>query len=86
MVVLAVVLYALNILLILQLIPVLESQTINAKIVNLFVFPANFLFEDLLGINSVKSIDILTWVLQFVYVYIISAIVIYLVKGGLNKK
>lgn len=82
---LAVVLYALNILLILQLIPVFESQDLASKLVNLIVFPPNFFFEDLFGIISIKIIDILTWVLQFVYDYILLCLVLYFVKGGRAK-
>ena len=78
----AIVLFVGSILLILQLIPVFESQTIGAKIVNLVVSPANFLFEDLFGINSIKFVDYLTWSLQFLYIYIITSLILYLVKGG----
>ena len=85
LIVLSVILYIINIIIILQLIPVLESQTFVAKIVNLIVFPPNFFFEDLLGISSAKAIDILTWILQFVYDYIIAGILIYFIKGGKRK-
>lgn len=71
---LAVVIYALNILLILQLIPVFEADDLASDIVNLVVFPANFFFEDLLGITSVRIIDILTWVLEFFYAYLIACL------------
>ena len=81
-IILAIILYILNIILILQLIPVFESQTLNAKIINLLIFPPNFFFEDLLGINSVKVVDILTWIFQLIYVYILLSLVLYFVKGG----
>ena len=74
--------FAVNILVILQLIPVFESQTLGARIINLIVSPPNFLFEDVFGINSVKFIDYATWILQFVYDYLIALIVLRLVKGG----
>jgi hypothetical protein len=93
-----VILFSLNVLLILQLIPIFESQTLGAKIVNLVVFPANFLFEDLTSLSSTAInftilpsgpafsyrlgfIDLLTWVLQFVYDYII----VYIIMKGGNK-
>ena len=98
-IILAVIIFILNIMLILQLIPVFESQTLGAKIVNLIVSPPNFFFEDLTGLSSTALnftllpsgppfsyrlgfVDFLTWLLQFVYVYIISAIILYLLKGG----
>ena len=81
-IILAIVLYIINIIIILQLIPVFESQTVGAKFVNLVVFPPNFFFEDLLGISSVKAVDILTWILQFVYDYVVSAFILYLIKRG----
>ena len=81
LIILAIALYIINILIILQLIPVFESQSFGAKIVNLILSPPNFIFEDLLGINSIKIIDLLTWILQFVYDYVIAAIIFYL-KGG----
>ncbi|MEK6847295.1 MAG: hypothetical protein AABY16_03955 [Nanoarchaeota archaeon] len=83
-IILTVVLFAGSIMLILQLIPVFESQTIGAKIVNLFLSPANFLFEDLFGVNSIKFFDYLTWGLQFLYMYIIASLILYLVGGGLK--
>ena len=61
-----------HLLLILQLIPVFESQTTPAKLVNLIVFPANFLFEDILGITSDKTFDIATWILHIAYGYLIT--------------
>ena len=72
----AIIIFALNILLILQLIPVFESSTINSKIVNLVVSPGNFFFEDLLGVNSIKIVDYLTWVSQFFYDYLIAFIIL----------
>ncbi|MDO8467636.1 MAG: hypothetical protein Q7S56_01660 [Nanoarchaeota archaeon] len=75
-----VILFILNVILILQLIPVLESQTLNAKIVNAIVSPPNFIIEDLLGINSIKFFDILTWILQFIYDYILILIIRYIIK------
>ncbi len=51
-IILTIVLYILNILLILQLIPVFESQSFGAEIVNLIVSPPNFFFEDLTGLSS----------------------------------
>ena len=81
LIILAIALYIINILIILQLIPVFESQSFGAKIVNLILSPPNFIFEDLLGINSIKIIDLLTWILQFVYDYVIAAIIFY-IKGG----
>ena len=81
---LAIFLYIINIIIILQLIPVFESQTVGAKFVNLVVFPPNFLFEDVFGINGLRSIDNLTWVLQFVYDYILISIIVYFIRG--NKK
>ncbi|MBI2449488.1 hypothetical protein HYV49_04290 [Candidatus Pacearchaeota archaeon] len=71
---LSVVIYALNIIVILQLIPVFESSSIGAKFVNAIIFPVNFIFEDLFGIEGVLIFDILTWVLQFFYAYIIACI------------
>ncbi len=50
--ILAVIIYALNILLILQLIPVFEADDPASDFVNLIVAPANFFFEDLSGISS----------------------------------
>ena len=82
---LAIVLYVINIILILQLIPVFESQTIGAKIVNFIVSPPNFFFEDLLGISGVKTVDILTWILQFVYDYVISVFILYFIMGGKKR-
>ncbi|MEK9134929.1 MAG: hypothetical protein AAB451_01380, partial [Patescibacteria group bacterium] len=52
LIIFAVVLYILNVLLILQLIPIFESQTAGAKIVNLIVSPPNFIFEDLTELSS----------------------------------
>ena len=83
--IITIVVYVLNILLILQLIPVFESQSFGAKIVNLIVSPPNFFFEDVFGINSLKVIDILTWVLQFLYDYIIVSILLYFTKGSLKN-
>ena len=84
-IIITIVVYVLNILLILQLIPVFESQSFGAKIVNLIVSPPNFFFEDVFGINSLKVIDILTWVLQFLYDYIIVSILLYFTKGSLKN-
>ncbi|MDO8509156.1 MAG: hypothetical protein Q7S27_05740 [Nanoarchaeota archaeon] len=78
--ILALIIFVINIVIILQLIPVFESSTLGAKIVNLIVSPPNFIFEDLLGISSVKIIDVLTWVLQFVYCYLIAFLLIKLLK------
>ena len=75
LIVLSIIIFALNFILILQLIPVFESQTFNSEIVNLFVFPPNFIFEDLLGITSIKSIDYLTWMFQFIYDYLIAGVI-----------
>ncbi len=72
--ILAVVIYALNILLILQLIPVFEADDPASDFVNLIVAPANFLFEDLFGITSVRIIDVFTWILQFFYAYLIACL------------
>ena len=82
LIIFSVILYIINIMIILSIIPVLESQTLGAKIVNLIVALPNFFFEDLLGISSVKTIDILTWILQFFYDYVIAAFLLYCVKGG----
>ena len=79
--ILAILLFAINILIILQLIPVFESQTPGSKIINLIVSPPNFIFEDLLGITSIKSIDILTWILQFVYDLLIAYVLIEITGG-----
>ena len=79
----SIILIVINVIIILQLIPVFESQTPGSKIINLIVFPPNFFFEDILGITSVKSIDILTWILQFIYDYIIIAIILNII---LSKK
>ncbi len=84
-IILAIAIYIINILIILQLIPVLEGQSFGDKAINLIVSPPNFFFEDLLGISSVKAIDLLTWILQFVYDYIISAAILYFIKGGKTK-
>ena len=82
---------------ILSIIPVLESQTLGAKIVNLIITPPNFFFEDLTGLSltalnftllpsgppfsyRLGFIDFLTWILQFVYDYVIVSIVLYFVK------
>ncbi|MEK6895192.1 MAG: hypothetical protein AABX48_01600 [Nanoarchaeota archaeon] len=75
-----VILLILNVILILQLIPVFESQTLNAKIVNAIVSPPNFIIEDILGINIIKFFDILTWILQFIYDYILILIIRYIIK------
>ena len=72
----AIILFVLNVILILQLIPVFESSSISARIVNLVVSPSNFIFEDLFGINSIKIIDYLTWLLQFFYDYLIAFIIL----------
>ena len=102
LVILAVVFYIINIVIILSIIPVLESQTLGAKLVNLIVSPPNFFFEDLTGLSSTALnftllpsgppfsyrlgfVDLLTWVLQFVYDYVIVAVVLYLVKGGITR-
>lgn len=77
----SVILFAINIIIILQLIPVFESQNLSSKIINLIIFPPNFFFEDILGITSIKSIDILTWVLQFTYDYIIIAIILNIIRS-----
>ena len=82
LIIFSIILFIINILIILQLIPVFESQTPGAKIVNLIVSPPNFFFEDLLGITSLKIIDFLTWSLQFFYDYILVAILTYILKGG----
>ena len=76
----AIILFAINFIIILQLIPVFESQTIGAKLVNLVIFPPNFIFEDLLGITSVKIIDVLTWIFQFLYDYVLIAIITFILK------
>ena len=80
LIVLSIIIYILNVLLILQLIPVFESQTIDSKIVNLIVFPPNFIFEDLFGVSSVRSIDIFTWIIQLFYDYLIAGIIIKAIK------
>ena len=80
LIVLSIIIYILNVLLILQLIPVFESQTIDSKIVNLIVFPPNFIFEDLFGVSSVRSIDIFTWIIQLFYDYLIVGIIIKAIK------
>ena len=84
-IILTIMFYIFNTLLILQLVPIFESQTFGAKLVNLIVFPLNFFFEDLLGINSIKVIDYLTWILQFVYDYVIVGIIFYFMKGRDRK-
>ncbi len=76
---LSIIIFILNIMLILQLIPVFESQTFGSETVNLIVFLPNFIFEDLLGITSIKFIDYLTWILQFFYDYLIAGIIIKLI-------
>ena len=81
-IILSIALFIGSILLILQLIPIFESQTIWANVINFIVFPPNFIFEDIFGINSVKFIDYITWFLQFLYIYIITSLILYLVKGG----
>ncbi|MEK6871356.1 MAG: hypothetical protein AABX16_00460 [Nanoarchaeota archaeon] len=80
------ILFAINVLIILQLIPVLENQSGWAMFINLIIFPPNFIFEDVFDISSVKSIDIITWILQFMYDYLIAGILLYFMKGGTNKK
>ena len=72
----SIILFVINIIIILQLVPVFESETPSSKIINLIVFPPNFFFEDIFGITSIKSIDVLTWILQFIYDYIIIAIIL----------
>lgn len=86
LIVFAIILYIINIIIILQLIPVFESQDIGAKFVNLLAFPPNFMFEDLLGITSLKTTDVLTWLLQFLYDYIIIAVIVFILKGGSSRK
>ena len=78
--------FAVNIFVILQLIPVFESQSVGANIVNAIVFPPNFIFEDVFGINSVKVIDYATWGLQFAYDYLIAFFILLLVKGGFHEE
>ena len=102
LIIFAVVLYILNLLLILQLIPVFESQTAGARIVNLVVSPPNFIFEDLTGLSSTAFnftilpsspplsyrlgfIDLLTWILQFVYDYLIAGTILYFMKGDSKR-
>ena len=80
LIIFSVIVYILNILLILQLIPVLESQTFLSKTINLLVSPPNFIFEDLLGISSVKIIDYLTWILQFFYDFFIALMLLKLFR------
>lgn len=102
-IIITIVVYILNILLILQLIPVFESQSLGAELTNLIISPPNFFFEDLTGLSSTALnftllpsgppfsyrlgfIDFLTWILQFLYDYIIVSILLYFVKGGKNDK
>lgn len=77
----SIILFVINVIIILQLIPVFESQTTEAKIINLIVSPPNFFFEDILRITGIKLIDVLTWVLQFIYDYIIIAIILNIIKS-----
>ena len=91
--ILAIILYVINIIIILQFIPIFESQSFEAKIINLIISPPNFFFEDLTGISSTAFnftilpsgppfsyrlgfIDFLTFVLQFVYDYILAALLL----------
>ena len=81
-----VVISIINFVLILQLIPVFEGSTLIAGIMNLVIFPPNFLFEDLFGASSVRIIDKLTWVLQFLYDYLIALIILeFVVKQPILK-
>jgi hypothetical protein len=101
LIIFSIVLYIINILIILQLIPVFESQSFGAEIINLIVSPPNFIFEDLIGLSSTALnftilpsgppfsyrlgfVDLLTWILQFVYDYIIAAIILYLKRDYLK--
>ncbi len=83
LVIIIAVVYIINIIIILQLAPVLESQTIQGKIINLLIFPSNFIFEDMFNITSIRIIDFLSWFLLFLYDYMIVMFIIYF-KGGLR--
>ena len=74
------VLAVLHLVLILQLIPVFENDSINAEVVNAVVFPGNFFFEDLLGITSVRWIDVVTWLFHVGYDYVIVCTVRWLAR------
>ena len=52
LIILSIILFVINVIIILQLIPVFESQTLGAKIINLIISPPNFIFEDLTGLSS----------------------------------
>lgn len=80
----SIVIYALNIIIILQLVPVFESSNLGAKLTNAIVFPANFIFEDLIGLESIFIIDLLTWVLQFFYIYLIVCIIRRIMKARIK--
>ena len=73
--ILSFIILAINILIILSIVPVLESSTLPSKIVNLIVFPSNFIFEDLFGISSIKYIDKLSWILLAFYDILIAKII-----------
>jgi|SRR3989344_481337 len=94
----SIILFIINVILILQLIPVFESQTLGAKIINLIVSPPNFFFEDLTGLSSTALnftllpsgssfsyrlgfVDLLTWILQFIYDYMIIAIILNITRS-----
>lgn len=94
----SVILFVINIIIILQLIPVFESQSLSSKIINLIIFPPNFFFEDLTGLSSTALnftllpsgppfsyrlgfIDLLTWILQFIYDYIIIVIILNITRS-----
>ena len=72
--ILSVIIYALNLILILQLSPVFEKQDYFSRVINLIIFPANFLLEDIFEMGGVGTI-VLSWVLEFFYAYIIACIV-----------
>ena len=81
----SIILFIFNVLLILQLIPVFESKTVEASIINLIIFPSNFIFEDIFKITSNRIIDMISWILVFVYDYLIIGIILYFMKGGIKK-
>ncbi|MEK9184804.1 MAG: hypothetical protein AAB866_01400 [Patescibacteria group bacterium] len=82
--VLTIIIFSLDLIAILQLIPVFESSSLGAEFVNAVIFPANFLFEDIFGIESVFIIDALTWVLQFFYAYLIACVLRRIMKARIK--
>ena len=71
---------AMHFMLILQLIPVFEDSSFLAEAVNLVVFPANFLFEDVFGITSNRFFDALTWIFHIFYGYFLISTVRFMLR------